>query len=113
MYYIYMVECQNGSLYTGVAADPARRLRQHLRRGPDCARYTRAHPVTALRGLWRTDEKGDALRLEYAIKGLTRCEKLALLERPDAVAECFPRLTARYESVTDATLKLCQKEFTR
>lgn len=113
MYYIYMVECRDGSLYTGVAADPARRLRQHIRQAAGCARYTRAHPVTALRGLWRTEEKGDALRLEYAIKGLTREEKLVLLERPDAVAERFPRLTARYEPVTDAMLEQCQEEFAR
>lgn len=113
MHYVYMVECQDGSLYTGAATDPARRLRQHLRQGAGCARYTRAHPVTALRGLWRTEEKRDALRLEYAIKGLPREEKLALLERPDRVAERFPRLTARYEPVTDDVLARCREEFAR
>lgn len=107
MYYIYVLECRDGSLYTGVAADLCRRMRQHARRGPDCARYTRSHPVQALRGLWRTAEKGDALRLEYAVKQLPRQRKLALLARPGTVAELFPQLAACYEPLAGITLEMC------
>ena len=49
-YYIYMAGCADGSIYTGIAADPCRRLRQHVEKTG--ARYTRSHPVTALLGLW-------------------------------------------------------------
>ena len=33
MYYIYIVRCRVGSLYTGIAADIEKRMRQHLARG--------------------------------------------------------------------------------
>ena len=51
MYYIYIVRCRGGSLYTGIAADIEKRMRQHLARGAACAKYTRAHPVEALEAL--------------------------------------------------------------
>ena len=37
MYYIYIVRCRGGSLYTGIAADIEKRMRQHLARGAACA----------------------------------------------------------------------------
>ncbi|MBQ3497465.1 MAG: GIY-YIG nuclease family protein, partial [Oscillospiraceae bacterium] len=76
MYYVYIVRCEDGTLYTGIAADIVRRLRTHLRRTAACARYTRAHRVVSLEALWETEEKGSALRLESRIKQLTRAQKL-------------------------------------
>lgn len=40
MYYVYMLRCRDGSLYTGTAADLCRRMRQHAGGGSACARYT-------------------------------------------------------------------------
>ena len=54
MYYVYMLRCRDGSLYTGTAADLCRRMRQHAGGGSACARYTRAHPPRELAGVWRT-----------------------------------------------------------
>ncbi|MBQ2830802.1 MAG: GIY-YIG nuclease family protein [Oscillospiraceae bacterium] len=81
MYYIYIVRCEDDTLYTGTAADIVRRLRTHLRQTGACARYTRSHRVVSLEALWETEEKGNALRLEYHIKQLTRAQKLDLLSR--------------------------------
>ncbi len=81
MYYIYIVRCEDDTLYTGVAADIVRRLRTHLRQTTACARYTRAHRVVSLEALWEAAEKGSALRLEYRIKQLTRAQKLDLIAR--------------------------------
>ena len=50
MYYVYMLRCRDGSLYTGIAADLCRRMRQHAGGGSACARYTRAHPPRELAG---------------------------------------------------------------
>ena len=44
MYYIYIVRCRGGSLYTGIAAGVEKRMRQRLARGAACAKYTRALP---------------------------------------------------------------------
>ena len=48
-HYVYLLRCADGSLYTGMTPDIARRLRQHVERLPGCAKYTRSHPVTANR----------------------------------------------------------------
>ena len=48
-HYVYLLRCADGSLYTGMTPDIARRLRQHVGRLPGCAKYTRSHPVTALK----------------------------------------------------------------
>ena len=69
-------------------------------------RYTRAHPPRELAGVWRTERQGDALRLEYAVKQLTRREKLALLQRPDTAAELVSG-GAVFEPVPGVTLDMC------
>ena len=113
MYYVYMLRCRDGSLYTGTAADLCRRMRQHAGGGSACAQYTRAHPPRELAGVWRTERQGDALRLEYAVKQLTRREKLALLQRPDTAAELEAALIelvsggAVFEPVLGVTLDMC------
>ena len=79
MHFVYMVYCEGDTLYTGVAQDICRRMRQHTDRGTACARYTRAHPIQALAALWATEDKGTALRLEYRIKQLTKRQKERLV----------------------------------
>ncbi len=65
-----------------------------------------AHPPRELAGVWRTERQGDALRLEYAVKQLTRREKLALLQRPDTAAELVSG-GAVFEPVPGVTLDMC------
>ena len=79
MYFVYMVYCEGDTLYTVVAQNVCRRMRQHTDRGTACARYTRAHPIQALAALWETEDKGTALRLEYRIKQLTKRQKERLV----------------------------------
>ena len=69
-------------------------------------RRTCAHPPRELAGVWRTERQGDALRLEYAVKQLTRREKLALLQRPDTAAELVSG-GAVFEPVPGVTLDMC------
>lgn len=104
MYYVYVLECQDGSLYAGMTNDLRRRMTLHTAgRG---AKYTRSHPPRALAGLWRCDDKAAAARLEYAFKTLPRVKKLALLAAPEQTAEVFPAL-AEYacEPVRNVTLE--------
>lgn len=95
-YYVYMLRCADGSLYTGSTPDVARRLRQHCMQLSGGAKYTRSHPVTALEALWRTPDRSAALRLEVRIKRLTRAEKTELLARPEALFERFPDTEAEF-----------------
>lgn len=75
--YVYMLRCGDGSLYTGWTNDPEKRLREHQAgRG---SRYTRAHLPVELIYQEEYNSKEEAMAREYAIKQLSRKEKLALL----------------------------------
>jgi len=82
MYYIYIIECENGALYTGITPDLRRRMEEHASRGPKCAKYTRSNPFRALRAAWETEDRSAASRFEYAIKRLARKVKLQLVADP-------------------------------
>ena len=73
-WYVYMLRCGDGSLYTGSTTDVARRLREH--QNGTGAKYTRARPPVSLA---YTEEASDQRR-EAAIKKLPRKRKLALIE---------------------------------
>ena len=78
MYYVYLLRCADGTLYTGFTNDLARRLAAHnAGRG---AKYTRGRrPVEQV--YWESfSNKSSALRRECAIKRLSRAEKLSLIQ---------------------------------
>jgi putative endonuclease len=77
MYSVYILECADMTLYTGVARDTKKRVyaHNHLQCG---AKYTRARRPVVLVYEERYESKGIALQREYAIKKLSREEKLAL-----------------------------------
>lgn len=81
MWYVYMLACADGSLYTGIAADVDKRFAAHKSgRG---AKYTRSHPPVAVVYREACGDKSAALRREAAIKKLPRAEKLKLAEGTD------------------------------
>lgn len=107
-YYVYILMCKDKTLYTGVAADPAHRLRQHLERSPACAKYTRSRGVEALQGLWRAADKSSAMRMEYAIKRLRKEKKEALLDGRERWREFLPELSElEIEAMPDMTMEAC------
>ena len=82
-WYVYLLRCGDGSLYTGVTNDLSRRLAAHQAgRG---AKYTRSRRPVELVYQEMLPDRSAALRREAAIKRLPRTGKLALLEavRPD------------------------------
>ena len=77
MYWVYLLLCGDGSLYTGCTNDLVRRLRAHQSgRG---AKYTRSRLPVELVYREPAADRSAALRREAAIKAMTRAEKLALL----------------------------------
>ena len=79
MYYVYILRCLDGSLYTGITTDPKRRLRQHRGELSGGAAYTRAHPPEDYAALWPFPDRSSASREERRIKALSRPEKEALI----------------------------------
>jgi putative endonuclease len=74
---VYLARCADGSLYTGITTDPARRVSEH-NNGAGAA-YTRARlPVTLV--YWEeVKSRSGALRREHAIRRLSRKQKEALV----------------------------------
>jgi putative endonuclease len=76
-WFLYVVRCADGTLYTGIARDVAARLALH--ESGKGARYTRGRGPLQLCAVRRCATKSRALRLEHALKQLTRPEKEQLL----------------------------------
>ena len=79
MNYTYIVQCADGTFYTGWTTDVIRRLKEH-NEGKAGAKYTRAKRPVNLVYYEGYETKEEAMRREYAIKQLTRKEKLELIE---------------------------------
>jgi predicted GIY-YIG superfamily endonuclease len=77
-WFVYVVRCCDGTLYTGVSRDVEARVAKH-NQGKG-ARYTRGRGPVALIHKERKRSQGAALRREAAIKALPRRRKLALVE---------------------------------
>lgn len=80
VWFVYVARCSDGTLYVGVARDVAARIAAHdAGRG---AKYTRGRGPLEVLATRRCATKGNALRLELAIKRLSRGEKLAMVASP-------------------------------
>lgn len=78
-FYTYMVECADGSLYTGWTMDLVQRVAKHNGEIPGGAKYTRARRPVKL--VWYTSfqRKQDAQSMEYQVKRMPRDQKRALV----------------------------------
>lgn len=83
-WYVYLIECRDGSIYTGVARDVAARYSAHA--AGKGARYTRSRPPERLIAVFAAADKSAALREEIRIKRLSAQQKRALAGRFDAAA---------------------------
>lgn len=75
-WYVYLLECQDGSLYTGIAVDVEARFRAH--QSGKGARYTRSHPPRRLLASIACADRSEASKAEYRIKQLAPAAKRAL-----------------------------------
>jgi putative endonuclease len=76
MWYVYIVECSDGTLYTGITTDVNKRIETH-NKGKG-AKYTKTRLPVVLRASFDGFDKSTAAKEEYRIKQLTRKEKLDL-----------------------------------
>lgn len=74
-WWVYMIECRGGKIYTGIARDPDARFRRHL--SGKGAAFTRINPPQVLLGKRVCASRGEALRKEHALRKRTRREKIA------------------------------------
>lgn len=80
MWFVYILECSDKSLYTGITTDLDRRLLEHnaSSRG---AKYTRSRRPVKLVAHCIVKDRSAALRLESKVKSLKKSEKIAYLTK--------------------------------
>ena len=77
-WFVYVVRCADGSLYTGIALDVAARIEKH--NAGKGARYTRGRGPVEVLATSKPMEHGDALRFEAKVKRAKGGRKVALVE---------------------------------
>ena len=76
LWYLYLLLCGDGSIYTGISPDPFKRLRAH--QAGKGAKYTRGRGPIQLIFLVKAGNKSEALKRELQVKKLTHGGKLAM-----------------------------------
>lgn len=77
MWYVYILECSDGTLYTGITTDLDKRLKTH--NNGKGAKYTKARLPVVLKASFEAENRSSASKEEYRIKQLTRKEKIELI----------------------------------
>jgi putative endonuclease len=80
---LYILECDDGSFYTGISNDPQKRFEAH--RAGKGARYTKLHPPLRILVIEILGSYPQALRREYQVKQLSKKAKIAFLENTSAL----------------------------
>ncbi|MDP3726308.1 MAG: GIY-YIG nuclease family protein [bacterium] len=76
MYFVYLIQCKDNTIYTGIATDVLRRFKEH--KNGKGGHYTRAHKVKKILYFEKYPTRSDALKREAQIKRWPREKKLAL-----------------------------------
>ena len=77
MWYVYILECSDGTLYTGITTDLDKRLKTH--NNGKGAKYTKTRLPVVLKVSFESEDRSSASKEEYRIKQLTRKQKLELI----------------------------------
>lgn len=75
-WFLYLLECEDDSIYTGIAVDVEARFQAH--KAGKGARYTRSHPPVRIMGIQEFPDRSSASKAEYEVKQLTAAQKRAL-----------------------------------
>lgn len=78
-WWLYLLECEDGRTYTGIALDVEARFARHA--SGKGAKFTRANRPVRILGMQALPTKGDALKAEFSLKQLDRPEKLQWARR--------------------------------
>lgn len=78
MYFVYLLECADKSIYTGITTDVSRRFEEHI--AGTASHYTRVHRAAAIVYVEQLKDRSSALKREIEIKNLSRKKKLVLIK---------------------------------
>jgi putative endonuclease len=89
VYWVYILNCSNGSYYTGYTTQLVRRYQEHLL-GSDKCKYTRSFKPLGIAQYWQiVGTKSTAMQVEKFIKRLSKQKKTQLIVCPDYLSQWF------------------------
>lgn len=94
-WFLYLIECNDGSIYTGIAVDVAARFAAHA--SGKGARYTRSRPPRRVLAIVAYPDRSTASKAEYAMKRLSAAEKRRFCLRREGmwcVVQSVPDVTS-------------------
>lgn len=74
MWFVYILQCEDGSFYTGISNSPEKRFLEH--KSGKGGRYTRSHKVQKMIYLEKIQSHSQALKREYQIKSWKKIKKI-------------------------------------
>ncbi|MEK7615476.1 MAG: GIY-YIG nuclease family protein [Patescibacteria group bacterium] len=80
VYYLYILQCADGTFYTGITTDLDRRLREH-NTSPRASKYTRSRRPVALVYSKKFRDRSAASKAEAKMKKLSREEKMSMIAK--------------------------------
>lgn len=84
MYYVYVIRCEDNSLYTGYTTDVRRRFEEHSD-GKKGAKYTKSHKPTELCAVWKCENRSAAMSFESFFKTLKKDKKEEVIKNPEII----------------------------
>ena len=96
-WYLYVVRCNDGSLYTGISTDVGRRFAQHQGKGDTGSKYLKGKGPLTLVFKKKVGSKGLALQVERRVKKLSKARKEKLVEVPGRIEDIVRQARARTE----------------
>ncbi len=87
IWFLYLIQCNDGSLYTGITTDVKRRLEEHQGNSSKGSKYLRGKTPLQLVFKKKIGNKSLALKIEHKIKKLSKPEKELLIEKKLTIQE--------------------------
>lgn len=85
MYYVYMLRCQDDTIYTGITSDINKRMYQHFTKDKKSAKYVRSHTAKRIEAVWCCENRAVASKLEFYIKKLCKDKKEKMINENEFI----------------------------
>ncbi|MFC1906864.1 GIY-YIG nuclease family protein [Chloroflexota bacterium] len=94
-WHLYLIRCHDGSLYTGITTDVARRFAEHQRNGDTGAKYLRGRGPLVLVFQKNLGSRSLALSVESKVKKLSKAKKEELIRANTLIDEIIKQISSQ------------------
>ena len=99
MFYVYVIRCEDNSLYTGYTTDIERRINEHFTRDKKGAKYTKSHKLKSVEMIWECESKSVAMSLEYFFKSLKKAQKEEIIINSEKILDINDKFKGKVKKI--------------